>query len=308
METAARQRQVPSQKAQELTFGVEIECFLPRGAVEVGGYHAGRDLGGQFPAGWNAQRDGSLHTRLRGYEGVEIVSPVLRGREGLEEVKKVAELLKRMDARVNPTCGFHVHVGVASAAGNDYDEVADWVRRLINLTAHHETAFYGAAGTRRRQNNHYCASLKAGAWADKKHTLKEKMTAERLRLEAAGIGRYQLLNVQNVFGRTRTVEFRVFSGTVEALKMAAYIQMALAAATRALERDPAFDAPVTTYAGTSAAGAMKRFFYLMGWTRGRKDYYKPECVVEGWVDDLDNLPAVKRELMRLARKFDADTR
>jgi hypothetical protein len=168
---ATRQTQAPHPRAQDITFGVEVECFLPRGAVQVGYHHAGRELGGEFPAGWNAQSDGSLSTRLPGYEGVEVVSPVLRGRYGLEEVKVVAALLGRMNARVNPTCGFHVHVGVASAAGNDYDEVADWVRRLLNLTAHHDLpagrqagmAFYAAAGTRRRQNGHYCASLKQGS-------------------------------------------------------------------------------------------------------------------------------------------------
>jgi len=50
---------------------------------------------------------------------------------------------------------------------------------------------------------------------------------------------------------------------------------------------------------------MKRFFYLVGWTRGRKDYQKPVCLAEGWVDGMDALKAAKRELMRLARKYDA---
>jgi len=301
---AARQRQVPHPKAAELTFGVEIECFVPVLALQV--CVESRRLLGEFPPGWRAKYDSSLHTRLAGYRPIEVVSPILRGREGLEEVKKVARLLEAKGARVNPTCGFHVHVGVVSAAGHDYNDVADWVRRLLNLTAQHEMAFYGAAGTRRRYNGRYCMSLVNGAWAEKKEALKRKrMTAEELRLQAAGISRYQLLNVANVFGtRKKTVEFRVFSGTVEALKMCAYIQMALAAATRALDRDTDFDAPRTTYAGDGAAGAMRRFFYLMGWTRGRKNYYKPTCIVEGWIDDLAALKPVKRELMRLARKFD----
>ena len=304
--TAARQRQARNTKAAELTFGIEVECFLPRGSVTAGGYHCGRLLGGDFPAGWNAQRDGSLRTRLRRYQGVEIVSPVLKGQDGLEQVRKVAKLLNRMDAKVNATCGLHVHVGVTSAAGTDFDDVADWVRRLLNTTAQHEMAFYGATGTRRRRNGHYCGSLAKGAWGRKKNALKKKkLTAEELRLEAAGISRYQLLNVVPVFGANKTVEFRCFSGTTEALKMTAWIQMCLAVANRAQDRDTAFDAPRTGYAGNGAAGAMKRFFYLMGWTRGRKDYYKPECIVEGWVDDLADLAKAKRELMRLARKFDA---
>lgn len=299
------QRHEANPKAAEATFGIEIECLLPRGSVRVGGYHAGRELGGRFPAGWNGQRDGSLSTRLRGYEGVEIVSPVLRGREGLEQVRQVAALLEEMGARVNRTCGFHVHVGATSVAGGDFDDVADWVRRLINATAQHEKAFYGAAGTRRRENGSYCRSLKR-AWGEKKDRLRRKMKAEDLRLEASGVSRYQTLNLVPLFGRNRTVEFRCFSGTTSGRKMTAWIQMALAVATLALERNTAFDAPTTTYADTeTAVGAMKRFFYLVGWTRGRKDYQKPVCLAEGWVDGMDALVSAKRELMRLARKYDA---
>ena len=166
-------------KAAEITFGCEIECYLPRGSVRVGNYHAGIEIGGRFPAGWNAQRDGSLHTSLPNYEGVEIVSPVLRGREGLEQVRKVAALLEEMGARVNASAGFHVHLGAESAAGQDFDEVADWVRRLINVTSQHEKAFYGASGTRSREQGTYCRSLKS-AWNSKKEKLRRKMKADDL--------------------------------------------------------------------------------------------------------------------------------
>ena len=302
----ARQRHEANPKAAEATFGIEIECFLPRGSVRVGGYHAGIELGGRFPAGWNAQRDGSLHTTLRGYKGVEIVSPVLRGRDGLEQVRRVADLLTEMGGRVNPTCGCHVHVGATSVAGHDFDEVADWVRRLINATAQHEKAFYGAAGTRARENGSYCRSIKRG-WGAKKTRLKQKkMKAQDLRNEASTVSRYHSLNVEPLFSRKRTVEFRCFSGTTSGRKMTAWIQMALAVATLALERDTQFDAPTTTYADTeTAVGAMKRLFYMIGWTRGRKDYQKPVCLAEGWVDGIDALKAAKRELMRLAKKYDA---
>ena len=99
------QRHEANPKAAEITFGVEIECFLPRGSVRIGAYHAGIELGGRFPRGWNAQRDGSLQTSLAGYEAVEIVSPVLQGREGLEQVRQVAALLEEMQAKVNRSCG-----------------------------------------------------------------------------------------------------------------------------------------------------------------------------------------------------------
>ena len=301
----ARQAHEANPKAAEITFGIEIECLLPTGAVRVGGYHQGIELGGRFPAGWNAQRDGSLGTRRRRYQGVEIVSPVLRGREGLDQVRLVAKLLRAMGAKVNGTCGFHVHVGATSAAGANFDEVADWVRRLINTTAQHERAFYGASGTRRREEGRYCRSLK-DFWSGKKAKLRKKLKASDLRAEAAGVSRYQALNLVPLFRSQRTVEFRCFSGTTSGRKMTAWIQMALAVATLACERNTAFDAPTTRYADTTTAvGAMKRFFYLAGWTRGRKDYYKPVCLAEGWLDEMTKLTATKRELMRLARKYDA---
>lgn len=302
--TRHAQRHEQNPKAAEITFGCEIECFLPRGSVRIGAYHAGIELGGRFPRGWNAQRDGSLQTSLPNYEGVEIVSPVLRGREGLEQVKQVAALLEEMGGRVSRACGFHVHLGSTSIAGENFDEVADFVRRLINVTAQHEQALYGAAGTKSRERGTYCRSIKT-AWGDKKDRLRKKIKADDLRLESAGISRYQSLNLVPLFGRNKTVEFRCFSGTTSGLKMTAWIQMALALANLAQARNTRFDAPTTGYADTTTAvGAMQRFFYLAGWTRGRKDYYKPVCVAEGWVDEMKNLDEAKRELMRLARKYD----
>lgn len=304
MSNATRQNHAANPKAAEITFGIEIECLLPRGAVQAGGYHAGIELGGRFPAGWNAQRDGSLQTTIRNYEGVEIVSPILRGREGLEQVRLVAALLEEMGAKVNKTCGFHCHIGAASVAGENFDEVADWVRKLINVTAQHEQALYGAAGTRSREMGSYCRSIKS-TWGGKKDRLKKKIKAEDLRMEAAGVSRYQSLNLVPLFGRNRTVEYRCFSGTTSGLKMTSWIQMALALATLAQTRNTSFDAPTTGYADTTtAAGAMKRFFYMVGWTRGRKDYNRDTCVAEGWLDEMAALETTKKELTRLARKYD----
>jgi len=302
---ATRQTQAPNPKAAELTFGIEIECLVPHRSMRIGGRHAGIEIGGEWPAGWKAESDGSLSSALSGYTTVEIVSPILKGADGIAQIKKVGELLARLDARVNHTCGFHVHVGAKSAAGEDYNKVADWVRRLLLLTAHHEMALYGASGSRRRYNGRYCASLRNGRWAQKKNELKKRdMTAEELRLSSSGIDRYQLLNVQNLFGEKQTVEFRCFSGTMESRKMVAWVQMCLALATRALDHTADFEGTKAVYANNGAQGAMKRFFYLMGWTKGRKDYYKPTCLVEGWVADMADLKPAKKELMRLAKKFD----
>jgi len=302
--TRHTQRHEPNPKAAQASWGLELEVFLPRGAVRVGGYHAGIELGGRFPAGWNAQRDGSLRTTIPNYEGVEIVSPVLKGRDGLEQVRQVTSLLEEMNVKVNATGSVHLHIGAASLAGENFDEVADWVRRFLNVTAQHEQALYGASGTRSRETGSYCRSIRA-AWGDKKDRLRRKIKAEDLRLASAGISRYQSLNLVPLFGRNKTVELRAFSATSSFLKVSSWVQMGLALATMALSRNTSFDPPERTYADTTTAvGAMKRFFYQAGWNKGRKDWYKPACIAEGWIDDMANLEATKKELMRLARKYD----
>ena len=53
---------------------------------------------------------------------------------------------------------------------------------------------------------------------------------------------------------------------------------------------------------------LNRFFYLAGWTKGRRDVGKPQVEMAGWIADLADLKAVKRELKRLARKYDSRAR
>ena len=107
-----KQTQVASSKAESYTFGVELEVLLPERAISelgirIGSYHHGHPLPSPFPQGWTAERDGSLHTSRRDYVPVEIVSPILQGRAGIEQVKQVAQTLKDLGARVNMTTGLH---------------------------------------------------------------------------------------------------------------------------------------------------------------------------------------------------------
>jgi len=106
------QTQRTSRNAESYTWGCEIECFLPQGKVQelgisIGSYHYGHPLPAPFPQGWTAERDGSLHTDRRGYVAVEIVSPILQGRAGIEQVKQVASILRSLEATVNHTTGMH---------------------------------------------------------------------------------------------------------------------------------------------------------------------------------------------------------
>src|ERR1700687_1873180 len=120
----------------EMTFGVEFELTLPNGTIQqVGGYHHGAQIPG-LPDGWNAQHDGSIRA-AGGRQGVEVVSPILRGIEGLEQIEKVCEGMKLTGAKVNASTGFHIHIGFDRRN-------KDGLRRLVSLVANFEKALFAS--------------------------------------------------------------------------------------------------------------------------------------------------------------------
>lgn len=98
-------------------FGVEIEAFgLDRNTVarilEDHGIpcvaerynHDTRDY-------WKVITDSSIRPSGSGQrEGFELVSPPLSQADGIEQVKKVLVIIREAGARVNASCGIHVHV------------------------------------------------------------------------------------------------------------------------------------------------------------------------------------------------------
>ncbi len=308
------QKQVTSWKAKTYTWGVEMECFLPQKKVrelhlQIGGYHSGHPLPSPFPQGWTAERDGSLHTDRRGYVAVEIVSPVLRGAAGLAQVKQVAQILRSLGALVNPTCGFQCHIGANSVAGSKFSDVAEWAAKLLYQTAMHETALYASTGTHRRESGAYSRSIKRQKQAaDKVRQAPDPRKPDALRDAVGGLGRYHTLNLTNLLTSKATVEFRWAAGTTEWAKMVGHICTCLALAERATETtrmDWETVASEKTYPTTGRGlRELNRLFYLTGWTLGRREVGQAEVSLAGWIADLADLPPVKRELKRLARKYD----
>lgn len=101
-------------------FGVELEFLCPKKFsweefagvvkffglknkldVEVDCYNSNQNF-------WNVMCDGSVNASNQ--EGMEISSPILKGKKGLAEVKKMCNMLTELGCTVNNTCGLHVHV------------------------------------------------------------------------------------------------------------------------------------------------------------------------------------------------------
>ena len=137
--------------ANEMTFGIEIECMVPVSRLnEFHGrsYRSGTSIPGF--SGWQAKSDSSIRPEV-GYAAVEVVSPVLKGMEGLHDVVMMVDHLNAIGAKVNRSCGLHVHVGARHMETSA-------IERLTKLFTRFERAFYAQSGdmAQARFENYYC--------------------------------------------------------------------------------------------------------------------------------------------------------
>jgi hypothetical protein len=176
------------------TFGIELEVYLPTSVqVQLGQYHRGQQIDG-LPQGWNAQSDSSITTYApQGFYGVEVVSPVLAGENGLEQVVDVVNAITEAGGIVNDHCGFHIHVGALDFNQADIDNLVKEFRCYQNV-------FLALNGEKAnsRTDNRYCKMV--------------------LNNSSVYTDRYFALNIQNwrsLSSSKKTVELRVMAGTLD---------------------------------------------------------------------------------------------
>lgn len=219
------------------TFGVEIECLVPGHsrrmvadaltAAGVAAYDAGytHQVSGQ----WKIVSDGSV----TGDGAMEVVSPVLSGEAGFTAVTRVCAVLGRLGARVNSSCGLHVHVGARDLSINA-------MRRLVFIYGESELVIDSLLPvSRRANNNHYCRSIR------NVNLSTVAMARDAAAIAIAHGGRYCKLNFV-AFSRHSTVEFRQHSGTVDAVKINNWVKFCMRmVATAQREQDQAIATPAT---------------------------------------------------------------
>ena len=193
-------------------FGVEIEacnCTRERLAREL------------TAAGINVQVEGYNHTdhtdhwklvtdsSLCGNNTFELVSPILHGEQGLEELEKVCWVLDLCNAKVNDTCGLHVHMDAAEFDLSTWKNLILTYKRLEGVIDN----FMPSS----RRNNHYCKGLSTIA----ETAIKGARNIGDLRA-AFHHNRYHKVNLE-AYARHRTVEFRQHGGSTNFTKMSAWI-------------------------------------------------------------------------------------
>ena len=122
-----QQRTLQSQPPNSLTFGVEIEILntVDRSAIATALQAEGINAAVE---GYNHQTRHYWKVITDASCGLEVVSPILSGEQGLNELKKVCEVLTRLGCKVDKTCGLHVHIG-ADTLG--VDRVKSTIKRWL---------------------------------------------------------------------------------------------------------------------------------------------------------------------------------
>jgi hypothetical protein len=287
----------------DMTFGAEFECYLPSDFART--LHPRG--GGILPPGWIAKGDGSLSSNIPGYTGIEIVSPILKGAEGMAQVAQVARIIRRNRGKVNQTCGFHVHVGMR--LHDESDEAV--LGRLVCLVARHEGGLLASTGAASRLGNLFCKSIKTDS--DYIWSYKDKPHAK---LRDSSIGdRYYTLNLTNLkYQNKPTVEFRAFQGTTSAVKAVAWIRLCLGMVERChiSTRRSSWDAPlppalVRDYHDAPHAGNMHYLMSDLGWNGNHRFGPGKRPGIFDCPPEVPSFDECRKELKRLAKKLDAVT-
>lgn len=95
---------------------------------------------------WKVVTDSSIRDgagRTTPY-GLELVSPILQGEDGLRQVRTVCEVVTRLGLKVNESTGFHVHDGVSDFG------LKQWKMLLLQYLKHEKTVSHFLPTGRRR--------------------------------------------------------------------------------------------------------------------------------------------------------------
>lgn len=194
-----------------ITFGVEIECYnvmrseLIENASRKGLHVRSEDYNHTDNKHYyKIVRDGSL----TGENSQEVVSPILRGDKGLSSLETLCKALAEIDARVNVSCGLHVHIGAAAMSDEHY------CRLVRNYQALEPVIDSFMPNSRRANNSRWCHSLRGIDFSA--CTTKQEIAA------AMNYDRYYKVNAQ-AYSRHQTIEFRQHSGTTDYTKIANWV-------------------------------------------------------------------------------------
>lgn len=291
--------------AKEFTYGIEIETTVPKAKrMSIGTCSQPKQVRG-CPTGWMSKTDSSIHPS-NSYKGVEVISPVLQGLDGIKQIEQTTNKLQALGAVANDSCGFHVHVGLPKQFYIDgcqkENETQEYLANLIAWAGKHELALYASTGTITRVGNSYCGSIQM------RYNLSDIRTPNNLR-ETFNRHRERcnVLNIINIFDNYRpdTIEFRVFPGTIDFVSIQGYIQIALGLVRKALGgKCKSYEKRTSTWGETCGYTpgkfALDQLLYSLWWQYNDSNH----PIMYGWITEVDKRKEILSQLFKLAVTFD----
>lgn len=236
--TARSARRTLARQAAKVRFGVEVEF------TGISREAAARAI---IAAGYDARVEGYNHSTRRHVKivgdasvtgsasnrGGEAVLPPASGEAGLKMVADVLTALADAGARVDRTCGLHVHVDTAGLTAEGIARYAEalWMAQPMLrafVTASRASQYY-CKPTARRTLDTFTDAVRGGYFAANRSESSE---------------RYAAVNVL-AYGRHGTIECRLHGGSLNATKVTNWIGLLLAIrSTVEAETDAAFVASI----------------------------------------------------------------
>ena len=213
-------------------FGTSVECAYDSYKTRSIKDNQGRT--------WKVMRDSSIFPEPNNDEyRVEIVSPILKY-EDIEIIQEILRSLRSRGAKVNSSCGIHIHID-----GAKHTPVS--LKNVINFMCSRQDLVYEALDVKAGRE-YYCQKMCPELLKEIKSKRElDSGSIEKLWYSSANNGyygevdshsrynktRYQCLNLHSYFYRG-TVEFRLFNSTTHAGELKAYIQFCLAVSAWAI--------------------------------------------------------------------------
>lgn len=196
-------------------FGVEFEAFnvnketLRNALIEAGISCESEFYNHTTRRYWKIVSDASLS----GSNTFELVSPILSGERGIEEMKTVCRVLNECGAKVNKSCGTHVHINASNI------NLGTWKRIYINYSKLEKVIDDFMPKSRKGNNNTYCKGF--NNFRNFEEQIENCNSLQQI--ERLFGSRYYKINPKS-YARHNTIEFRQHGGTVEFEKISNWVR------------------------------------------------------------------------------------
>lgn len=184
--------------------------------------------------------------------GLELVSPILSGQQGMKEAQDVIDTLHSVEGvQVNRSCGIHVHVGCE-------DITPQGMKNVIIQYAKNETLINSVLAPSRRDTR-WARQIVGNEHTGRFTTIQALKTMLDGQTTCSDIiqnmgGRYNTVNVQ-CWNRQRTIEFRQHGGSLDSEKILSWAHFLINTVEKCMT-----ETPVKTTIRTNPEQAFKQLF------------------------------------------------